>query len=195
MKSQKLMLPKLSAKPQARTHVLPSIKELRDELKSDVSEHSRSSSVTSTHSQEFLDMQTESTLSPKSPFSNQGFDRTAFGMDISPAANNRAVNFNSPSSLRRRAIQAKKICISPRYDRRSGPVPAFMMTPENTGNRRSLQIRTQPTEEDKRDLTLARATRADHVKAEIARIEARKNRFQKENSDIFSFVLGYFGCC
>ena len=70
-----------------------------------------------------------------------------------------------------------------------------MMTPEHNSKRSSGKYSSQETTEDVRDLILARETRVDQVKAEIARIEARKKRFQKENSDVFSFLLGYFGCC
>ena len=72
-----------------------------------------------------------------------------------------------------------------------------MTVPENAGVRKSKtqSFRSMQSEEDIMDVTLARETRVDRVKAEIARIEARKKRFQQKNSDIFSFVLNYFGCC
>jgi hypothetical protein len=89
--------------------------------------------------------------------------------------------------LEQRAQMAKKICISPKYKNSQ----LKCGTPKNRGSGETLDS----SEADKRDLLLAKESRNDQVKAEIARIEARKKRFQKENKDVFSFLLGYFGCC
>jgi hypothetical protein len=171
MNTKKLRLPRIKAKPIKKLgNALPSIRETRDEINSTVSE-SRSSIISSDSCNTIDLIQSESTANyPGSPMSGND-------CDVSPAAKSLSKRkILTASSIERRAIQAKKICISPNY---KGKTPAFMMAPENSNNRRSLNFASAESIEDKKDIMLARETRVDQVKAEIARIEARKKRYHK----------------
>lgn len=174
MNTQKLKLPRKHPSPNKRlNYVLPSIKETKDELYSNCSNMANSVSSGS-----YCSLSTKGRVS----FSILSAERLKRRVpDTSPAVKglSQSAVVIPKESLKKRASNAKKICISPNYN-------------IDWKNKHNLNTRKQQFQQD---IMLARETRLDHMKAEMARMEARKKRHSKRSPDYFSFLLSYFGCC